>query len=291
MKYYLQLMRPANLVTALADILAGIAITKYNFSVASSSIVPVFLLSISTIGLYGGGVVFNDIFDAELDKIERRERAIPSGKVTIFNAGILGIILLVVGVVSAFFVSLFSGLIACFIAIMALVYDKWGKHNYYLGPINMGLCRGANLLLGVSISLSGLLNYWWLAFLPILYIAAITMISRGEVHGSTKNILLLSGFLYLIVNLSQLFTSFTFGNLLITFPFVLLHIWLIFRPLITAIKNPIAPNIGKAVKAGVISLIVMDAAWVAVSGNLLLAFFVLLLLPISAFWAKKFAVT
>ena len=38
-------------------------------------------IGLSTIGFYGGGIVFNDIFDLELDKIERPERVIPSGKV------------------------------------------------------------------------------------------------------------------------------------------------------------------------------------------------------------------
>ena len=74
-------------------------------------------------------------------------------------------------------------------------------------------------------------------------------------------------------------------------PFILAHMFFIFRPLITAIKNPTGPNIGKAVKAGVLSLIIMDAAWVAISGNIYAALFVLILLPISAYLAKIFVVT
>jgi hypothetical protein len=48
---------------------------------------------------------------------------------------------------------------------------------------------------------------------------------------------------------------------------------------------------GKAVKAGVLALIVMDAAWVSISGNFVIALFVLILLPISIKLAKVFAVT
>src|SRR3546814_2974603 len=50
----------------------------------------------------------------------------------------------------------------------------------------MGLCRGLNLLLGVSILPAALNGIWYVAVVPILYISAITMISRGEVHGSSK---------------------------------------------------------------------------------------------------------
>jgi 4-hydroxybenzoate polyprenyltransferase len=73
--------------------------------------------------------------------------------------------------------------------------------------------------------------------------------------------------------------------------FVSLHIYLIFKPLTKAISNPIGANIGKAVKAGVLALIVMDAAWVSISGNFVIALFVLILLPISIKLSKVFAVT
>ena len=121
-------MRPANLVTSVADIIAGIALSGITFSLEVPFLLPLILLSISTIGLYGGGVVFNDIFDAKLDSIERPERAIPSGKVTMKNAIILGVLLLMIGFIFAYFVSIISFLIALLIGILALFYDKFGKH-------------------------------------------------------------------------------------------------------------------------------------------------------------------
>ena len=291
MKYYLQLMRPANLVTAIADILAGLSLAKFIFSTNILSIQTIILLCIATVGLYGGGVVFNDVFDADLDAIERPERAIPSGKVSKQNATILGVSLLIIGIFCASMVSFQSMIIAFCVAILALVYDKFGKHHAFLGPINMGLCRGGNLLLGMSVIMSPLQELWWIGIIPVLYIAAITMISRGEVHGGNQSILYFAGFLYLIVSISQLIMSYQFGNLFLTLPFVFLHIFLIFKPLIVAIQTPIGPNIGKAVKAGVLALIVMDAAWVSTSGNYRLAIGVLFLLPLSIRIAKMFAVT
>jgi len=64
-------MRPANIVTSVADVLAGIAISGYltNQTFHIQNLLPILLLCFSTIGLYGGGVVFNDVFDAALDKI------------------------------------------------------------------------------------------------------------------------------------------------------------------------------------------------------------------------------
>lgn len=72
---FLELMRPANIVTAFADILAGFAVAGgvISFTGETSLITPDGLgwLLLSTFGLYGGGVVFNDVFDAELDAKER----------------------------------------------------------------------------------------------------------------------------------------------------------------------------------------------------------------------------
>jgi len=290
-KPYLQLTRPANIVTAISDILAGIAIAGFSFSLEQIDIWKAAFLCISTIGLYGGGIVFNDIFDLELDRIERPERVIPSGKVSKENAIIFGVSLLVLGVIAAWFNSPLSAGIALLVAICALFYDKFGKHHTFFGPINMGLCRGGNLILGMSIIENAIPEWGLISILPICYIAAITMISRGEVHGGNKNTLYFAALLYILVSSCQLYISFKLGNILFAAAFVALHIYLIFKPLITAITNPIGSNIGKAVKAGVLSLIVMNAAWVSVSGNLVFALAVLCLLPISIRLAKLFAVT
>ncbi|RFS14559.1 UbiA-like protein EboC [Emticicia sp. C21] len=290
-KPYLQLTRPANIITAISDILAGIAIAGFSFSLEQIDIWKALFLCISTIGLYGGGIVFNDIFDLELDCVERPERVIPSGKVSKENAIVFGISLLAVGVIAAWINSPLSAGIALLVAICALFYDKIGKHHTFFGPINMGLCRGGNLILGMSIIENAIPEWGLISILPICYIAAITMISRGEVHGGNKNTLYFAAFLYISVSSCQLYVSFILGNILFAVAFVALHIYLIFKPLLGAINNPIGPNIVKAVKAGVLSLIVMNAAWVSVSGNIIFALAVLCLLPISIRLAKLFAVT
>ena len=286
-------MRPANIVTSVSDVLAGIAISGFliNANFSSDDIFPAILLCISTIGLYGGGVVFNDVFDAALDKIERPERPIPKGTVTITEAAILGSALLLAGIITAAFVSKLSCLLAVSIAIAALIYNKWSKHHVWAGPLNMGLCRGLNLLLGISVVISSISEWWFLAIVPVIYIAAITMISRGEVHGGSKRTLYVAGLLYCIVIAAILLLSHAKGMLWWTIIFLLPFAWMIFTALIKAIRTPAPQNIGKAVKAGVIALILMNAAWAAAFGMTGLAFLIILLLPLSLWLAKIFAVT
>ncbi len=287
---FLRLTRPANIVTAISDIFAGAAVAGYVSGANEWHSLP--WLMISTIGLYGGGVVFNDVFDADLDRIERPERPIPSGLISEKEGAILGTTLLIIGVAAALLFSVYpSGIIAFAIAVAALVYDKWGKHHSFLGPLNMGLCRGLNLLLGISLVPEALFRYGYLAVVPIIYIAAITMISQGEVHGGKSKIMLLAAFLYSIVIASISYVAVTHGNSIYTFFFLAILAILIYPPLIRAFHDPVGKNIGRAVRAGVLALIVMNASWAAAFGGLYPPLVILLLLPASILLAKLFAVT
>ncbi|GAB3171537.1 UbiA-like protein EboC [Telluribacter humicola] len=288
LKAYLQLTRPANLVTALADILAGVAIAQFTYY--SNYIAPGTLL-LATLGLYGGGVVMNDVFDADLDAVERPERPIPSGRVSRSSATTFGVLLLVLGIAFAGMYSTLSASIATLVAIGALVYDKWAKHYTVFGPLLMGLCRGGNLLLGMSSIPQTLHDWGYLALIPVAYIGAITLISQDEVHGGKRRTLYIAAALYLLVHIVQLVVAFMNGNGPLALPLVVSHAWMVGRPLLDAINNPIGPMIGKAVKAGVISLIIMNAAWCMAFGNWHLALIVVVLLPISLKLARIFAVT
>jgi len=297
---YLRLTRPANVVTAIADILAGIAVsgaalvlfspeTVSDRSVEFSSWL---WLCLSTIGLYGGGVAFNDVFDAELDRVERPERPIPSGIVPLRNAAVMASLLLLMGVVAAWQVSLLSGMIAIVVAFLCVLYDAWGKHQLIFGPINMGLCRTGNLLLGISIIPGMVAMNWYLGLIPLVYIAAITMISRGEVHGGNKSALQGGLAMYALIVLVLVALSFTtpvpFWQVL---PFLVLLCYMIFPPLLQALKTPKPQLIGKSVKAGVISQIVVNSALSAMFAGWQFGVLVVLLLPLSLWIARKFAVT
>ena len=287
---YFRLMRLANIVTAVSDILAGIAISGF-FLHQPDDFAPMVWLILSTIGLYGGGVVMNDVFDAELDAVERPERPIPSGLISKTEASVLGFLLLGGGVVLAFLVSVFSGVLSLVIAIAAVAYDKWGKHHTIMGPLNMGLCRGLNLLLGLSIVPSQVGQYWFLAVVPVIYIAAITMISRGEVYGGKRLTLIAAAVLYLLAMGGILYVSISRNHGTTTLFFVGLWALMVFMPLRNAIRLPEGKMIGRAVKAGVLALILMNAAWASAFGMTYLALIIILLLPLSILLAKAFAVT
>lgn len=309
-------MRLPNIVTAISDVLAGVAIGGSLISItfgrvaqgqlslgklmllqdSTETVKIILLLILATSGLYGGGVVLNDVFDAELDKTERPERPIPSGLISKRSAAIFGTILLLIGITAAAFTNrdnLISqtALIATVIAIGAVIYDKWSKHNSFAGPMNMGLCRGLNLLMGMSVVTYAIQFFWYIALVPVIYIAAITMISRGEVHGGSRKTLYFAAALYMVVVASILLVSFFNNTLTKSLPFVLLFSLVIFPALQSAILRPEGPRIRKAVKSGVLALILMNASWAAAFGDLIFAGAIFILLPISYLLARLFAVT
>ncbi|MEM9141865.1 MAG: UbiA-like protein EboC [Bacteroidota bacterium] len=291
LKGYLQLARPANLPTAAADILAGIALSGAlaNGTARPQLLYSLLLLVLSSILLYAGGVVLNDVCDAELDNVERPERPIPSGRVPLYHAMWYGAILLIFGVTAAVWVGGLSGLIALVLAILIVAYDAFSKKYGFLGPLNMGICRALNLLLGMSIL--GELPLWWIAGIPLTYIFAITLISRGEVHGENKNHIIWAGVVYILVILGVMVSIINKPGAMQAVPFLALFAFLIFKPLIKAYRYNSPKNIKKAVIAGVLSLIVLDAAFASGLSVWWYGLLIVLLLPLSLLLSKLFAVT
>ncbi len=249
---YLALLRPANVVTALADVLAGYA--------AAGVPVPVtvhWLLG-ATACLYAGGVVLNDYFDRDLDRIERPERPIPSGQIPASRAAALGAALLGTGVALAAAVNAASLAVAAGIAALVLLYDTWGKHYLVIAPMNMGLCRALNLLLGVSAAPGALAANLPLAGIPLAYIAAVTAVSRGEVHGGDRRIaagalvslgLALTGLAIVVVASRHAVWA---GIVLAAL------VWRVVPPFVQVLRTVRALDIRRAVVRGVLSLALVN---------------------------------
>ncbi|HVW01804.1 MAG TPA: UbiA family prenyltransferase [Planctomycetaceae bacterium] len=173
---WLQLLRLPAVFSALADIFAG-------WLVAHGSIddgVRFGLLLGASASLYLAGMVFNDVFDRDVDAKERPERPIPSGRVSVRSAFRLGAVLVVLGNVLAACAGIPSLVVALCLTVCIFAYDGLLK-NTLVGPVAMGACRSLNVLLGASVAGN-------LAGIPLLhvavalgiYIAGVTLFARNE---------------------------------------------------------------------------------------------------------------
>lgn len=293
---YLQLLRPANVVTAWADVLAGGAVGGVAVTLADGPVLPqggsIAWLLVATTGLYGGGIVLNDVFDAGVDAEARPERPLPSGRASRRGAAMLGSILLLLGIGAAGQVTVASGLLAAAIAAGAVAYDGWAKDHVVLGPLAMGLCRGGNVLLGVSLVPALLTSVWYLVFIPVAYVAAITAVGQGEVQGGTRR----TGYLALGLVGTVLGALLSLGlkpdyELWFAVPFVIVVGARVLPPFVRAARSPVPGPIQEAVEAGVTSIIPLNAVLAAGFGGWAYGLVVLALLPLSLGLARLFAVT
>src|SRR5262245_57655052 len=129
---YLQLCRFAAVFTALADIFLGYLLTHPDLSPERE----VGLLLVASAGLYLAGMVFNDIFDRNVDAEERPNRPIPSGRISLRAAIWFGAVLLAIGVVAASAVGRQSALVAGLLVGTIFLYDGLLKSTS-LGPLAM----------------------------------------------------------------------------------------------------------------------------------------------------------
>ncbi len=283
---YLELMRPANLFTAAADVLAGFAVA----GLSNPQVLPWLLLS--TTCLYAGGVVLNDVFDADLDAQERPERPIPSRRASKRAAALQGVGLLGAGVAAALLASPASGAIAGAIAACAILYDGWGKHRTVAGAFNMGTCRALNLLLGMSATPAVAVGQRWLvSLLPLAYVAAVTTVSRGEVHGSRRPHTLLA--LGLLAGVVAALAALAFAPMISAFYllFLLLFAWRVLPSFWRVYRQPEPAVARAAVQAAVLGVVMLDATIGTGYAGPIYGLGILALLPVASGLARVFAVT
>ncbi len=192
MSAWLQLLRLPTVFTAMADILCGYQIAAAAEDAAPVPAVTVVWLLLSSSGLYLSGMVFNDVFDAAIDRVERPERPIPSGRISVRAAAAAGTGLMSVGLAAAVGAWLAAGrtgttpVVAALLAVAVLAYDGWLKTTV-AGPIGMAACRGLNLILGASAvetsgGLPGVLQepLMGMALGLAVYVAGVTWFARSE---------------------------------------------------------------------------------------------------------------
>jgi 4-hydroxybenzoate polyprenyltransferase len=235
-------------------------------------------------------VVLNDYFDRHLDRAERPERPIPSGRVSARGARVLGVLLLAFGAFLAFRATPTAGLLAAAIAAFVIVYDAWGKHHS-AGPALMGLCRALNLLLGVAAVPGMLTARAAFAGIPFAYIVAVTALSRGEVHGGARRVATFA-LLSLSIALSGLaVVALRSGEPVWSGVVLLFLVWRVLPAFVNARRTPDATRIRHAVRTGVLSLVLVNAVLGTAFGGPLYGALILTIALLAGWLARLFAVT
>jgi 4-hydroxybenzoate polyprenyltransferase len=269
---YLQLVRLPNVFTAMADILLGYFFTHY---LDQTQWLVLALLLAASSSLYMAGMVLNDLFDFEVDRLERPHRPLPSGRIHASKARWLGIGLLMTGVVLGWLIDWLTlawrpGVIVTMLAALVVIYDA-ALRTTPAAPLVLGGCRALNVLLGMSLSGAP----WHPVNFVVaggvgLYIFGVTWFSRNEAQISHRVQLALSTLMILVgIGVLASYPSFVDRNLPeVSRPTHLEH-WQLLMFVLAAligwrcargVARPTPENVQAVVKYCIVSLIVLDAS-------------------------------
>ena len=144
---WFRLARLPNLLTVPGDPVAGFLLAAA-FASQYPRPFPLFAAAGASLFLYLFGLILNDLMDIEVDRIERPERPLPAGEITVPQARMAAIAM----ALSALNLALAAGRPALYVAAalagLIVLYNAVLKRVPVAGVLAMGLCRGASLLLG-----------------------------------------------------------------------------------------------------------------------------------------------
>jgi geranylgeranylglycerol-phosphate geranylgeranyltransferase len=99
----------------------------------------------------GAGNAINDYFDIEIDRINKPQRPIPSGKIGLRTALYFSLALFFAGTVLALSINLICGTIALVNSLLLIYYASTLKRTPLLGNIAVGYLTGSTFLFGGAV--------------------------------------------------------------------------------------------------------------------------------------------
>lgn len=282
---FAQLLRLPNVFTAFADIAlaACVGVALHPGWREPDFWLTVGLLALASGCLYLSGMVWNDVFDLAEDTRDRPFRPLPSKRVTVRTASVLGVLLVLAGL--GFAILAGAVVLGVVLACAVLLYDAWLKRTP-LGPVAMAACRFLNVLLGLTVIPDDVLTTSprvHIAGVVGIYIVGVTWFARTEATVSRRwHLIAAAGVIAVSLALAltlkaRLPEPAGAGGFL--FPYLLVALgFAVGVPVARACRSPGPKEVQAAVKRCVLGLVGLDAvlatAFVGAPGLL-----VLLLLP------------
>lgn len=142
MNPYLEIIRPGNAILAVISILI-IAVISGVFTF------PVLIACIVVFVVTGFGNAINDYFDHKIDAINKPQRPIPSGRISLKKAGYYSLFLAIAGnILAILFLGFIPELIVLFSTLLMYYYAYSLKKKLLIGNIVISFLTGLSFILG-----------------------------------------------------------------------------------------------------------------------------------------------
>ena len=159
------LSRPGNvLITALTVMLGGqLAARAWIFGSGN-----IWIAALAAALIAAGGNAYNDYCDRELDRLQKPNRPLPSGRLSSAAALIWTIVCVAAGIILSFRPGLICASIATAAAVLLVLYSKYLKGTPLFGNVVVALVAGFAFLFGAA-AIGNLRAAIWAAWLAFLY--------------------------------------------------------------------------------------------------------------------------
>ncbi len=188
-----EIMRPVNDIMGSLTVIIGILNTRTGISI--QNIVINLILGILTyFFIAASGMIINDIYDLNIDKVNRPERPIPSGRITLKQAKILWVATILIGMAFAVINSLIVNIgfmniiVALFFVFIGWLYASWGKKSGFPGNIIVSISFSIGLIYGAILNDSNIPLYIYFFFLTSFFLLLSREVIKGceDIEGDKK---------------------------------------------------------------------------------------------------------
>ena len=170
----LTLGRVSNLPTVWSNCLAGWLLA------GGGNGLGLVVLCLGASCLYFGGMFLNDAFDAEFDRLHRRERPIPAGLIDLDAVWRWGFAWLGTGTVLLVLLGNSTGAFAALLLFSIILYDAVHKFAA-ASPVLMAACRFFLVLTAASVGVNGVAGLAiWHALALAVYVIGLSTLARHE---------------------------------------------------------------------------------------------------------------
>jgi 4-hydroxybenzoate polyprenyltransferase len=178
---WLQLARISNTPTVVSNSVAGAVLVLAEPDGGTVAVVAVAMAL-----FYTAGLVLNDVMDIEIDRRERPERPLPSGRISAGAALFAAIALFAVGEILLGALHWEPALVGLALIALIVLYDAWHKGNV-VSPVLMGGCRAlVYVIAGLAVADSLPWELWAGAGMLLLYIVGLTQVAKAEATGRSS---------------------------------------------------------------------------------------------------------
>lgn len=142
--YYIKILRPLNFLIAFFTIYVSVIIADKSLTFSLKA----FFGSLAGSLIGGAGMVINDYFDVEIDKVNRPERPIPSGKISLGSALVYYFVLNSVALFLVIQTNIYAFMIALISVIVIFFYSYKLKSKGLVGNFVVGFMTGLAFIFG-----------------------------------------------------------------------------------------------------------------------------------------------